>query len=151
MKLTKKQRKKLENIVVLAEKALTDSRAARRSLKEVRKNIPIDSSFDLLSEMLEQAKHFKSKPRKIRAVYFLKSKGFIKIGHTANIKKRIGSLQGFNPSGLELLGWVPEDRFSEKQLHDKFKKYKHHLEWFTISPEILEFINTFCSTEKPSL
>lgn len=73
-------------------------------------------------------------------VYFLQSGGFIKIGHTNNIRKRLGNLQPGNPLTLELLGLIPADRGLERTLHRRFASAHYAGEWFYRAAEIVDFI-----------
>jgi hypothetical protein len=143
--LTKKQKNQLKAILVKCDQCLAEGRAVRQALNALKPPLTVG----LFEAMFEHAKTFKPRPKKTRAVYFIQNKQFIKIGHTLDIHKRMKSLQGFNPEGLQLLGWVSEEDFTERELHERFKKYKHHREWFVASPEILGFIEENC--EKPAL
>lgn len=76
-------------------------------------------------------------------VYFIreKSSGRIKIGYSKNFKSRINSLKTSSPGGLEILLVERGDLKREAELHQRFKKYRQHGEWFDPGPEILKYIN----------
>jgi hypothetical protein len=76
-------------------------------------------------------------------VYFIQKKnrlGPIKIGKSVNPKNRIIHLQTGSDERLNLLGFISEDIISEKELHDKFSRYKIHGEWFYFSEALINFI-----------
>lgn len=81
-------------------------------------------------------------------IYFLQaSNGLMKIGRTANIKKRIHSIQCMSPVQLTVLYVFHGPEYIEKDLHDKFEHLKSnvspiHTEWFYDSLEIHEEIES---------
>jgi len=65
----------------------------------------------------------------------------IKIGISGDVPKRLKQLRTGSPYKLKLMGWIQaeNDRKLEKELHDKYKDFNTHLEWFELGVEdILE-------------
>lgn len=77
-------------------------------------------------------------------IYFIvnENETRIKIGHTRSnsYENRLYSLQTGSPDVLTCIFCLYAYRDFEKYLHDKFKKYSHHNEWFIFSDEIKSFI-----------
>jgi hypothetical protein len=78
-------------------------------------------------------------------IYFIQGEcgGPIKIGYTADLKRRITSLQTGYPDRLELLLAFPGNQELEKTVHKIFEQYRLKGEWFQSSPEVLEKIQKF--------
>ncbi len=79
-------------------------------------------------------------------VYFVQVSGhpLVKIGRThVGIESRMSGLQAGNPFELLLLGVIPGLPSLEKELHHQFAALHHHLEWFRLETEILEFIKKY--------
>ncbi len=75
-------------------------------------------------------------------IYFIQDSEqcHIKIGRGERPKNRRDSLQTGNPSDLVLLLEMPEDRWTEAELHQKFSHARVRGEWFRPVPELLRFI-----------
>lgn len=73
----------------------------------------------------------------IRAVY----SGAIKIGLSNDPRRRLEAMQTGSPEPLELLGMLPGDAAEERWLHDRFKEYRIHGEWFKGDEEFAARIN----------
>jgi DNA-binding transcriptional regulator YdaS (Cro superfamily) len=71
-------------------------------------------------------------------VYFLRCGDFVKIGYSANPKRRLRYLQTATPFDFELLGVHPGAKWQEKQLHKIFASSRHRHEWFRADQTILE-------------
>jgi hypothetical protein len=71
-------------------------------------------------------------------VYFLRCGGFIKIGFSADPKRRLRYLQTATPFDFELLGAHPGLKWHEQQLHKVFASLRHRHEWFRADQNILE-------------
>jgi hypothetical protein len=72
-------------------------------------------------------------------VYFITTEepdGPIKIGLSFRPERRMAEMQAHSPVKLKLIGHIPGSYPHEDFLHDRFKKYRLHGEWF--SGEILE-------------
>ena len=75
-------------------------------------------------------------------IYFIaQNNNRVKIGYSQDIKKRIKSLKTASSYPLLLLGFIEGNRDVEKYYHEKFNKFHIQLEWFSVSREIIDFIN----------
>lgn len=79
-------------------------------------------------------------------VYFIKApeSNAVKIGFTkARGLRRINSINGHHPFNCEILLLLEGDLLEEKNIHKKFLPYliEGKREWFTLSEEILKFID----------
>lgn len=80
-------------------------------------------------------------------IYLIKCDKYIKIGIAYNVQKRFKTLQGANAFPLELYFHKKINNAGEleRRLHLKYDKYRHHHEWFNLTPdqidEIIEEIN----------
>lgn len=77
-----------------------------------------------------------------KTIYFIQEKGTnaIKIGITTNVLSRLHSLGTSNPYELELLATTNGTEEDEKNLHEKFSKYRLKGEWFKENDELLKLI-----------
>jgi len=69
----------------------------------------------------------------------------IKIGHTMNLQKRLIGLMTTSAMPLRVLGVLAGGFAKEQELQLKFRKHRHHGEWFSPDPEVLAFIAENCS------
>lgn len=78
------------------------------------------------------------KPRTDGTVYYLRSGGFIKIGWTSDLTKRMRSY----PPDTTLLATQPGTRADEAAIHRRFAHLTTHgREWFPLAPQISEHID----------
>lgn len=71
-------------------------------------------------------------------VYFLRIGGYLKIGWTSDLVKRMRQY----PPDTQLLAVKPGTRKDENRLHKKFSHLKTHgREWFPLAPQILEEVS----------
>lgn len=114
-------------------------------LDEVLANAVPDALEVLGLESIEEyrAKKQNEKRRRIAGVYFIRQgdDGYIKIGYSEHIKKRLRGLQGASPVKLQLLATMNGTTKDEQDLHKRFKSYRKMGEWFEPVPELLDFIN----------
>jgi hypothetical protein len=88
-------------------------------------------------------------------VYFI-SQGVdnCKIGYSTNPQKRLKSLSTSSPLPLVLIGYLEGSKELEKQMHMKYHSNHLEREWFSLCPEIIDFINentitnTYCEIDK---
>lgn len=75
-------------------------------------------------------------------VYFLASpdRTTVKIGKSRQLATRLRDIQSVNPFPVVLLAAVEGHTQVEKWFHRKWKEHRLHNEWFTLAPEIAEFI-----------
>jgi hypothetical protein len=71
--------------------------------------------------------------------YFISDGQRVKIGKSRNPPSRLAQLQTSHAAQLTLLLSIEEDE--EKTLHQRFAAFRLRGEWFTLSPEILAFID----------
>jgi hypothetical protein len=94
---------------------------------------------------LVHARGGRPKNPSLGGVYFIRAAGFIKIGLAGCIEKRIRDLQIGSAVPLECVGYIetddtPQAISIERELHDRFEKWRHHGEWFAESDEIRALI-----------
>jgi hypothetical protein len=67
----------------------------------------------------------------------------VKIGIATDVLSRLRNLQSGHATELKLMGVVDGGRAKEKELHDKFRKYRIRPkgEWYELSPEIRQYID----------
>ncbi len=64
--------------------------------------------------------------------------GYVKIGHSKDIQKRLYTLQNGSPAALSVVKVYPGGKNKERVLHDIFQKYWVRGEWFR--DEVLELL-----------
>jgi excisionase family DNA binding protein len=70
-------------------------------------------------------------------VYFLQgAEGFVKIGYTQNLAKRVRALQCGCPAEIELLAYARGGPQLERAYHRKFAAWRGAGEWFRLCPAI---------------
>ena len=64
----------------------------------------------------------------------------VKIGFTdKSLKERLSNLRTANPH-IRILGWIPGNEKTEKQLHKQFQHLHHAREWFYYRDELKTFV-----------
>lgn len=86
-------------------------------------------------------------------IYFVRCGEFVKIGRTANWPtERVGKLATATPYDVAVLGVMRCFRHKanaqEKEIHRMFIQDHHRREWFRLTPQILEFIETLPKVEQ---
>jgi hypothetical protein len=81
----------------------------------------------------------------IQYVYFITAPevGRVKIGLTTGYPgRRLAALQTGSPCRLHLATYIPTDDCQrlEKDLHNKFARYRLYGEWFSLEGELKEFV-----------
>lgn len=84
------------------------------------------------------ASHYK-RYRHPEITYFIECQGFVKIGRTKNISRRMIVFATSNPFALKLLGTCS---IGESQLHQQFSHLRHQGEWFHATDELLQYIES---------
>jgi len=88
--------------------------------------------------------HDHCKPSSIGYIYFISggAEGLIKIGYTGNLRRRIAGLRSQSPVPLRVLLvlQVADAPATEKAIHDKFKQYRVHGEYFKPEKCLIEYI-----------
>lgn len=81
-------------------------------------------------------------------IYVISDKqGRYKIGRSAHPEKRLRQLQTGNSKKLEILAVVKRDVWFEKRLHQMFSLHREKGEWFSLSPEAVEFLLDYLKTK----
>jgi hypothetical protein len=89
-------------------------------------------------------------------IYFIKCHGYVKIGRGAMPEERLRALQTGNPYKIHLMGAFDGSDAEEHRIHDAFKQFHHHGEWYYLSDTIRSFVDKHCkrgfagrSTKRP--
>lgn len=80
-------------------------------------------------------------------VYFIAEAGggFVKVGTTADLPRRIRELQTGSAGELEVLASIPGSYRLEAQVHDALRPWLAGGEWFALTPAVRRFVSD-CST-----
>lgn len=121
-------------------------------------DIPIDHELDneqnITSCIIDILKNKENSNNALQSlfskIYFVLSPTLklIKIGTTKDVNKRLKGLQSANSDILVLLYSCYGGPKREKEIHEQFKKYRKHGEWFEYSSEIEEYINGLVQVHK---
>lgn len=84
------------------------------------------------------------------AVYFARRGNEVKIGYTgASPISRVSSLQTGCPDKITLYHVLPKGTvYFETELHRKFRQYRIRGEWFSLSPDIVRFVERSKTTQR---
>jgi hypothetical protein len=74
------------------------------------------------------------------SVYFAEADGRIKIGWSRKVSTRLAQLQTGSGVPIRLLGTMPGGLAVERRIHRQFAAARLSGEWFTATPELLDFI-----------
>jgi hypothetical protein len=74
-------------------------------------------------------------------VYFLESGGSIKIGRTADLATRMGSLRSSSAIDVRLIGAVLGGKRLEKAIHEELVSFAERGEWFRDDPIVRRIID----------
>lgn len=80
-------------------------------------------------------------------VYFIRGGDLVKIGWSRDVAKRMRQLQGASSTRLQVLGCLEGTRETEADLHQRFKRFRRHGEWFEADAKMLAAIRWFCDEE----
>ena len=61
---------------------------------------------------------------------------FVKIGYSTNVKGRIEAGQAWNWKEVQLIGYMPGTRQTERELHLRWRRFRVRREWFFLSDEV---------------
>jgi hypothetical protein len=80
----------------------------------------------------------------IRLLYAIQAghDGLIKIGHAANVLRRLGKMRVDSAQELKLLGVLPGGPMKEREVHHKLRADRVRGEWFSPTPAVLAFVGT---------
>lgn len=89
------------------------------------------------------------KARPASTVYYMRNKGYCKIGHSIHPERRLMYIRSndgtLHPDGMQLhlttiIATEPGGYLREQELHAKFSHLRHTGEWFTETPELTAHI-----------
>ncbi len=83
-------------------------------------------------------------------IYFVRSDRLVKIGYSADPKRRMSNLGTASPYPLHLLGIMEGDKDLEMRLHMAFSRYRVNREWFLLTDDIADFIMDQCGGRVPT-
>lgn len=109
-----------------------DIRAALRTLAEEKRPVTITTLRIALQKGAVPERKIQPKAAPVEVVYIMRAPGHrpVKIGTAGEVDKRAASLGTASPVPLEVLWTTPGDHTLEKALHEEFKEFRLHGEWF---------------------
>jgi hypothetical protein len=111
---------------------------AREALGRIEEDIRLATRMTPLERVWREAKAATSTDR---SVYFVTSDDRrVKIGLAGNFDKRLRALQTSHPDELVPILVVPGSRRLEQAIHVAFQHLRLRGEWFTLEPELRQFI-----------
>jgi predicted Fe-S protein YdhL (DUF1289 family) len=119
------------------EKAAVLDQARERSTAEQAAAIRLKDA--ILATQVEGAETASS-------VYFMESAGFVKIGHSKNVSKRLSEIKLANPIPINLLGLLPGGEEREGRIHKALDDmgHKRRGEWFQLTDALKHAIRELC-------
>lgn len=78
--------------------------------------------------------------RKTHLVYFIFCAGFVKIGTTSALKRRLSNMQIGAPWQTRVVGVVAGGRATEQFLHYVYREHSIGGEWFRLGPDLRQAI-----------
>ncbi|MDX0227156.1 hypothetical protein GOC26_23245 [Sinorhizobium meliloti] len=75
-------------------------------------------------------------------IYAVRGAGMVKIGRAVAPEIRFDTLQSGSPVKLDLVGYIDGDHACERELHDRFKCYRAHGEWFRDEGPVSEWADS---------
>ena len=79
-------------------------------------------------------------PKPYTNIYAIRMGGFVKIGKSDNVRKRLATLQTACPQELELLGQMRASPSLERLIHRSIDKYRAHGEWFFLGNPTVDMV-----------
>lgn len=73
-------------------------------------------------------------------VYFATAGRFVKVGVSCDPQRRMANLQTSNAERVKLITSVPGTARLEHAIHESFREWKRHGEWFDVCPDLVWFI-----------
>lgn len=72
-------------------------------------------------------------------VYFIRCQDRVKIGFSKDPHRRLTKINADAPYPCDLIGAADASVYAEKGIHEQFAAARIHGEWFSLTPEILQF------------
>ena len=82
-------------------------------------------------------------------IYFAEVNGSVKIGFSNQPEKRMVTFRSSTPGTAALLGVAYGDRTKERLIHHRWKHLQCKGEWYTLTPELREWIARHCHRSRP--
>jgi len=95
--------------------------------------------------------HIPGDPEAAGVVYFVYCAGRIKIGYTAEIRNRMASMASNCPAPITLLLTIRGGLHDEAYYHEMFAADRVHLEWFRLSYELRDFLDSQIGADSRAL
>jgi hypothetical protein len=73
-------------------------------------------------------------------IYAIRCMGRVKIGFSTDPFRRFFGIKTSSPDACVLLGYEAGDMAREAELHDRFKDYRTHGEWFELKGAVAEYV-----------
>lgn len=124
----------------LAEKLGWSERRVRDNGMKSGKNSSMFSPEDIEAMMKAAAGTGDKERAPETVIYFIESRGFIKIGWTQNWRNRISNLQSASPEPITVLALLARPQIYERTMHKKFAAFRVRGEWFVDCKEIREHL-----------
>jgi T5orf172 domain. len=118
-----------------SERIANEVRCSRRKVN--RRRI---AGGDLTAAMSETVWQFSGREHE-GYVYFILCDEYVKIGFTANVRRRVKDLAAIIPHDIHLIGVVFGPPQLESALHSLLTDYHHKGEWFRAVPDLLAAIS----------
>ena len=83
----------------------------------------------------------------MKEVYLVESLGFLKIGSTDNLNKRMGFIKTNNPNPI-LLSHKKASNYDERNLHILCEKWHYRGEWFHSHPDVIKIFEEYESKQE---
>lgn len=83
------------------------------------------------------------------SIYVLRSAELVKIGYSANLHKRVGSIVSGSPVAVEFVGHMPGERDVEAHLHQRFAAHRFSGEWFVETEEMRSVFAAILTPKMP--
>lgn len=103
-----------------------------------------DECLRLDREMREWLKDrrgkLKGSLRRKGTVYFVRAGDRVKIGFTANLPVRLRRLRAGSSEPIELVRTIETTADRERLLHDRYRRYREHGEWFRLEGSLAAYL-----------
>ena len=83
----------------------------------------------------------------MKEVYLVESLGFLKIGSTDNLEKRMVSIRSNNPNPI-LLSHKKASKYDERNLHILCEEWHYRGEWFHSHPDVIKIFEDYESKQE---
>lgn len=81
-------------------------------------------------------------------VYVVGSANRVKIGWSTKVIDRLSAIQSASAQALLVYAMIPAPEALERELHERFKSYRSHGEWFDIRGALLTWLVSGCGMDR---